>query len=727
MADKAEGKDGKPSYEELEKIVLGLQEELIWSENSHSEFETLVSGLSKCNSIDETLHIILDVAIEVCNMDSGGIYQVKNDKAVLIASKGLPEEFVKIVRERPIDLDRVRKVIESDTYVNLREISPESASFYDSFNIDQCHSIKLNVGSSSDSPVFGFINVSTKKSNEGKLKKYSIQNLYGVKLNVESTWGRIHALDSLNKALELLSTSEQRHRELIEDLPVGVVTVDLHNMISYANKMARNMMGYSFEERKGKLFYDLLHPDDLNRVLDKMKKRLDGQPEEEPYEIRIIKNNNDIIYSKITPRSIIDKNEDKVSEIMILLEDVTKIRIAEDEKKKAEVERETLQIQYLQAQKMESIGILAGGLAHDFNNALQAITGYSELLAFGKKEDDPNLSKISAIHNAARRSADIVRQLLTFSRKVESNKKPLNINYCVNDAVKMLGRSIPKTIEINSLLMPDDDRYLINADPTQIEQVIMNISLNAKDAMPDGGTLCFKTENTSIDEEFCKRNMGAKPGNYILLRVTDTGTGIPKKNLEHIYDPFFSTKEVGKGTGLGLASVYGIVKNHDGYIKCESEVGKGTTFCIYLPVIENQQKEVLENKVMTEFYKGSGKILLIDDEEDIRNLLGNVLTSSGYEVTFGEDGEAGVSKYKTDGPFNLVVLDINMPKKDGGACLKEIMDLDPEAKVLIATGYGKSSEKELMDMGAKGFVYKPHNLVEFTAKVKDIIEKDNYK
>jgi len=244
-------------------------------------------------------------------------------------------------------------------------------------------------------------------------------------------------------------------------------------------------------------------------------------------------------------------------------------------------EQLALSRQLLQAQKMEAIGTLAGGIAHDFNNLLQVTLGYSELLLAEKREDDPEYADLSKILQSARSGAELVQRLLTFSRKVEPKPVPLNLNRRILQVEKLLRRTIPKMIHIQLDL--SDDLADINADPTQMEQVLMNLAVNARDAMPDGGKLAISTRNVSLDEEYCRVRAGAKPGEYVLLTVSDTGYGMDKATIDHIFEPFYTTKELGRGTGLGLAMVYGIVKQHGGYISCYSEVEHGTTFNVYFP------------------------------------------------------------------------------------------------------------------------------------------------
>ena len=260
-------------------------------------------------------------------------------------------------------------------------------------------------------------------------------------------------------------------------------------------------------------------------------------------------------------------------------QEVVKRRQAEEEKKKVEA-------QLIQAQKMEAIGSLAGGIAHDFNNTLQVILGYAELLEINNKKEDPEKGYLEVIKKSAQRATEMTKQLLIFSRKVESELGPISLNQEVLKDQSLLRRTISPMIDIELNLA--ENLYIINADPVQVSQIIMNLAVNSRDAMPDGGKLIFETKNIILDEKYCRVNLGAVPRKYVLLGVSDTGHGMDENTLEHIFEPFYTTKKKGEGTGLGLSMVYGIVKNHGGHITCDSNPGHGTVFNIYFPALEDR-------------------------------------------------------------------------------------------------------------------------------------------
>jgi PAS domain S-box-containing protein len=383
-----------------------------------------------------------------------------------------------------------------------------------------------------------------------------------------------------------------------------------------------------------------------------------------------------------------------------------------------------LEAQLLQAQKMEAVGTLAGGIAHDFNNLLQVIQGYTEVLLHGVNEDPSHHEALQKIHRSAKRGAELTGQLLTFSRKVQSERRPLDLNQEVEQVKNLLERTIPKMIEIE--VHVDKTPAIVSADPVQVEQALMNLAVNAMDAMPDGGKIIIETERAILDEEFCKTHLGARPGEYVLLTISDTGHGMNKEILEHVFEPFYTTKEVGKGTGLGLAMVYGIVKTHEGYILCYSELDSGTTFKVYLPALVQSGHWREAGEGDGQLKGGDETILLVDDEKYIRELGVELLTDVGYEVFTATDGEGALQLYrKEQQTIDLVILDLVIPGMGGKKCYEEILKINPQAKILIVSGYSINGPgKEAMEAGAKGFVGKPFDVSHMLTTVRDILDED---
>ncbi len=386
-----------------------------------------------------------------------------------------------------------------------------------------------------------------------------------------------------------------------------------------------------------------------------------------------------------------------------------------------EQEYESLQEQLYQSQKMESIGRLAGGVAHDFNNILTGIMGYAEMLQlkFGH-ENSTEAEAASVILKSTERAANLTRQLLGFARKGKYNPVPLNMNSAIRETIRVSEKIFDKNINLYYEL--DEKLYSIEADKAQIEQVLTNLIFNAKDAMPRGGSLKITTENTIIDKAFASRYPELIPGDYILICITDTGVGISKNIIDSIFDPFFTTKSEGQGTGLGLATVYGIVKNHNGHITVYSEPEFGTTFKVYFPA---SKVAAIESNLEKELHAGAGKILLVDDEEFVRKMTSMMLQNLGYDVFVAENGKEALEIYNNhEKEIDVVLLDMVMPVMAGRETFFELKKINPSVNVVISSGYSQEGgATELMAKGAEKFLQKPYKMHELSQVFSEIINK----
>jgi two-component system cell cycle sensor histidine kinase/response regulator CckA len=494
---------------------------------------------------------------------------------------------------------------------------------------------------------------------------------------------------------------------IVESSDDAIIGKTLDGLMTSWNKGAANLYGYTDAEAVGQPISLLVPPDrqdEVSQLLEKIKR---GEHVEHYETVRRTKKGRAIDISlTISP---IRNPEGEIIGASTIARDITA--------------QKSLQRQLLQAQKMEAIGTLAGGIAHDFNNLLTVVLGFSELLLIGKDERDPAQEDLQKINEAARKGAELVQRILAFSRKTEINPRPLNLNREIQQVKKLLVRTIPKMIEIELAL--SGELATVNADPVQIEQVLMNLAVNAKDAMPDGGTLTIETKNVALDEEYCRMHLGAIPGDYVLLSVSDTGHGMDKETLNHIFEPFYTTKGVGRGTGLGLAMVYGIVKQHGGYTTCYSELAVGTVFKIYLPVVPTEaQSEIRTEK--PRLSRGTETILLVDDEEHVRELGKRVLEKYGYTVLTAASGKQALVVYeKNKDQISLVILDLIMPEMGGRECLERLLKIEPLAKVLIASGYAAEGQtKEGIETGAKGFVGKPFDMRQMLHTVREVLDSN---
>jgi PAS domain S-box-containing protein len=505
-----------------------------------------------------------------------------------------------------------------------------------------------------------------------------------------------------------LRESEEKYRTILDSIEDGYFEVDIAGHLTFFNEAACRLVGYSQDELMGMNNRRLTDEENAKKIYRTFNEIYRTGVPAKGFDWEIVRKDGTkrSIESSV---SLIRDDSGQPRGFRGVIRDIT--------------ERKELETQLRQAQKMEAIGTLAGGIAHDFNNLLQAISGYTQLLLWGKSGNDPGTHELKEIERAAGRAASLIRQLLAFSRKVEGERRPVNLNREIMDIEKVLRRTIPKMIDIEISL--SQDLRTVHADPIQMEQILLNLGSNAADAMPEGGKLILETGNASLDEDYCRNHLGAVPGEYVLLKVTDTGHGMDQKTLQHIFEPFFTTKEIGKGTGLGLGSVYGIVKSHGGYIMCYSEKGHGTTFNIYLPAIADWSGEAQKPADRVPPQGGSETILVVDDESAIREFAKQILRRFGYQVLLARSGEEALEIYKgRKDDIGLVLLDLGMPGIGGYTCLRELLKIDPSSQVMIASGYAIDNRmKGILQSGAAGYIGKPYQFRELLVKVRAVLDE----
>ncbi len=500
------------------------------------------------------------------------------------------------------------------------------------------------------------------------------------------------------QAEEALQLEMDNLRNIFESIEDGIYIVNQQYDIQYVNSVLVKDFGY-YEGRK---CYEYFH--DRDEVCPWCKNQDVWAGKTVRWEWYSFKNER--TYDLIdTPMTLPDGSIVKLE----IFRDIT--------------EHKKLEAQLRQAQKMESIGTLAGGIAHDFNNALFSIIGYTELTMDDVPEGSLAQSNLKEVLIAANRAKDMVQQILTFSRQTETEKKPVKVQSIVKEAIKLLKTSIPTTIEIR--LNIDADCKPVLADPTQIHQVVMNLATNAYQAMREkGGVLTIDVAKEKISMDDSDSYLNLHPGTYIKLTVSDTGHGIDKAVMEKIFDPYFTTKPVGQGTGMGLSTIHGIVKSHGGDIKVYSEPGKGTVFYVYFPLIET--KPVEPEIVSTgPIQKGNERILLVDDEEPIVRIVKQTLERLGYQVATRTGSVDALEAFRA-GPdkFDLVITDMTMPNMNGVELAKKLMEIRPDIPIIICTSFSeKISADKAQAMGIRGYVMKPVVTSEISKKIREVLDQ----
>jgi PAS domain S-box-containing protein len=487
-------------------------------------------------------------------------------------------------------------------------------------------------------------------------------------------------IESRKRSEEALLESERRYRELFESSRDGYVVVDIEGRFVDCNPAYCDLVGYSLPELRQKTdFYEItpIQWRDWERE-EIWEKRLLAEGYSGIYEKEYIRKDGSLIPVELQTYAILDDPGD-IRYLWGIVRDIT-------ERKRAAKEWEKLQAQLTQAQKMESVGRLAGGVAHDFNNMLGVILGYSELAIHKSVPSDPIYQYLKEIYNAAERSREVTRQLLSFARKQTIAPRVLDLNETVEGMLNMIRRLIGEDIHL--LWGPAGKLWPVKMDPSQIDQILANLCVNARDAIADVGKLIITTGNISPDGEYCADHEGFVPGDYVLLTVSDDGQGMTPEILAKLFEPFFTTKGVGKGTGLGLATVYGIVKQNKGFIDVDSEPGKGTTFRIYLPRHDHPVEQVRREEPVTDNVRGSETILLVEDEPAILSMATTMLERLGYIVlTADMPGKAMDLARSHAGEIHLLMTDVVMPDMNGKDLANKLLSLYPDLKCLFMSGY----------------------------------------
>ncbi len=530
--------------------------------------------------------------------------------------------------------------------------------------------------------------------------------LTGMVVTVERELRDALARRQYRLAEEALLESEERYRDLFENANDAIYIHDLEGNFLSINKKGEHLSGYSREQLATMNIAQLLTADTLQIASDYLAKKLSDGAADTVYQIEFLTSNGNLIPLEINSRLIYQSG--KPVAVQGIARDIS--------------ERRNLEEQLRQSQKMEAIGRLAGGLAHDFNNLLTAIIGYTQLAQL-RLGEHPAQKDIGEIEKAAHRAATLTQQLLAFSRKQVLQPKLINLNDVTTDISKMLGRLIGEDVELTMRLA--DDLGWIRADPNQMEQILLNLAVNARDAMPDGGKLMLETANYQFKESEISHHLEMSPGSYVMLAVSDTGNGMDKQTLERIFEPFFTTKELGKGTGLGLSTVYGIIRQSGGTIWAYSEPGRGTTFKIYMPRVDETIAVEDDTRKLSETLTGAETILIVEDEAAVREAARQILELQGYAALAAADADEAVQICETyAAEIHLVISDVVMPNLSGRQLVERLSHLRPSMKVLYISGYTDDAMMHhgIVD-GGMPFLQKPFTQQALARKVRDVLDR----
>ena len=523
--------------------------------------------------------------------------------------------------------------------------------------------------------------------------------------------GTIRDITEQKRAEEALQRERDKAQQYLDIAGVMLVALGKDGTVNLINKKGCQILGHAAEEEIiGRNWFDNFIPEErrseIREVFDEL---MNSSSSEVQYFENAVLTKNGTERMVAWHNTLLTNDEGDTIGTLSSGEDITENRQLEE--------------QLFQSQKMEAIGRLAGGIAHDFNNLLTAIIGYTDIIARDTGVKEKHRSYVEEIKKSAERAATLTQQLLAFSRKQIMQPKVMNLNTMLKNTKNMLQRMIGEDIAFKLTL--GDPIGMIKVDPGKIEQVVINLAVNARDAMPNGGSLEIETMNTSLDSSFCALHKGSHPGEYVLLSVHDSGKGIDEETMKHIFEPFFTTKEIGKGTGLGLATVYGIVRQSGGYIDIQSREGSGTTVAIFLPRIDESPKAA-DKKEMTAVKGKNETVLFVEDDDMVRNMVSAVLKQYGYNVIEAENGSVAITHCEREQKIDLMITDVVMPGKSGPELVRQISTLQPDMKILYVSGY---TDEAIVHHGVLDentpFLQKPFTPQKLALKVQELLHDNS--
>lgn len=651
---------------------------------------TIAEAVNRSVELEQVLQSALDKATELLGTSFGWIYLLDGERLALKSSKGTSKDFIHLATNAaiPVSVWTRQPRVERERLVDsLGHVDEELKML----GIQFWASIPLK----STDGVLGVLVVAGEGFDMFSAKQAELMETFGNQISV-----------ALNNAqlFDRVRRSEALYSDLFENSPDIYLSVNRDHTVTGCNLTGARMLGYEKEEIIGRKLESLFVPDQQAALQDILFRMFVEGRGVKDLEEQMVRKDGKAFYVNVNS-SLVFAADGSTIHARVVARDIS--------------ERKRMEAAILHAQKIDSIGNLAGGIAHDFNNILAAILGSASIMRRHMPEDHEFAKYFEIIEGAAHRGSSLTRQLLTFARKTENVVKPVDIHKLIDQTLVLFERGVTKEIHVERRFA--QELIGVNADEGQIQQALLNVLLNARDAMPNGGRVTITTTTTIVDAHTIAHFSSVKPGRFVAITISDTGIGMDEKMRSRVFEPWFTTKE--SGTGLGLSVVYGVVQSHGGFINLESDLGRGTSFTIYLPV-SDQPVRVAEQKRRIRLPRGSENILIIDDEVSVCEIARDMLTGLGYTVMYVHDGKSGVEFYRTRrASIDLVLMNMNMPLMGGRETFRRLKSINPDLPILIVTGHGRA----VVDEGSwaseiSGYLQKPFQLEDLATKVRAVLD-----
>jgi len=655
---------------------------------------TISEAVNRAIEINYLLQNVLQEILRALDVDYGWIYRVVDNRVVLSAQRGAEElETPLLVAGADVSSEQYSWIREPRIQKRAKKGVEGSNDRWPHRDIETWASVPIMM----KDQFFGTIVVASKNREAFSDKQLELITSFSNQIGV--------AIENAT-LFERLRKSEERYIDLFEHAPDMYHIVNRDGIIVSCNQTEADRLGYRKEELVSqpvtKLYPALYHVEARSLLAEIFANNREIKGLEE----QMVHSKGELIDVSVSTSLIYDELRKPIL-MRVVARDIT-------EKKKMEAK-------IFHAQRIDSIGNLAGGVAHDFNNILTSILGSTTIMKRKMKKNDPWFRFVDIIETAAKRGASFTRQLLTFARKSNVQFRPVILNDIIEETLHLFEHSTDKTISVKKLLT--NEVCLVNGDDGQVQQSLLNLLINARDAMPDGGVISVQSEKINFDTRTTSTIGESRTGEYVAISVTDHGIGMEREIQQRIFEPFFTTKDQGKGTGLGLAVVYGVVNSHNGFITVQSEPGIGSQFTMYFPLLKDADRTLQSLKVQ-KLERGHERVLVVDDEQNVAEVIGGMLSNLGYTVTLAESGKKAVALYKKNPRFDVVILDMNMPVMGGKETYAKLKALDPQVRIIISTGYSNKGIAFLPEgESSNAFLQKPYQLEELSRTMREVLDK----